>query len=286
MIKIIADSSCDIVDKMVLPSSSYIFEPIPLPILLDDVEYIEDYTDSGHEQRERYLEAMEKSPNVPRTSAPSPGMFLDAIERDNIETVFIVCMSSKISATYSSAKLAKEMHEDGLNNKKIFIVDTLGATAASTNIVLQIIDKIEHNISPDVIFREINEFIKKDLRFYVILKSLKNLEKNGRVKPSIAKIATLMSLRPICKATDGELALAFKPHSSRAYKKMIDIITNENINFNERILTITHVRAPEVAENLKKEVSKLVSFKDIVIADDPSCLCINYGERGGIMLAY
>lgn len=287
MIKIIADSTCDIVDKMLEKNNLYTFEPVALPIILDDVEYIEKYDESRHEQRDGYLDAMEKSPTVPKSSAPSPGVFLNSIENNNCETIFIICMTSKLSVTYSNALLAKQMYEDGVNkNKKIFVIDSLGATAACTNIVLQIIEKIENNIRPEQIFSDITNYVENEMRFYVILQSLKNLEKNGRVKPSIAKLATLMSLRPICKATCGELALAFKPHSSRAYKKMVDIITSDDVDFANRILTITHVRAPELAHKLKEEVSKLVKFKDIIIAHDPSCICINYGERGGIMLAY
>ncbi len=286
MIKIIADSSCDVVDKMTKKNDLYTYETAILPIILDNVEYIEKYDDERFEQRETYLNAMEQSPNVPRTSAPSPAAFLELIENDDCDTVFIVCMSSKISATYSSAVIAKELHEEGQNTKKVYVVDSLSATAGSTNIVLNIIDQIEKNIEPEQIFKNISEFAENDMRFYIILKSLKNLEKNGRVNPAIAKLATLMSLRPICKGNKGEIALAFKPHSSRAYKKMVNIITSDNVDFSNRILTITHVRALEVAEKLKEDISKIVNFKEIVIASDPSCLCINYGERGGIMLAY
>ncbi len=286
MIKIIADSSCDVVDKMTAKNDLYKFEPAILPIILDNVEYIEDYTESRYKKREEYLEKMENSPNVPRTSAPSPTAFLELIENDDCDTVFIVCMSSKISATYSSAMIAKELHEDGKNTKDIYVIDSLSATAGSTNIILNIIEQLEKNIEPEQIFKNINDFVKNDMRLYIILKSLRNLEKNGRVKPAIAKLATLMSLRPICKSIDGEIGLAFKPHSSRAYKKIVNIITSDDVDFSNRILTITHIRAPEVAEKIKEEVSKVVNFKEIVIASDPTYLCINYGERGGILLAY
>ncbi len=285
MIKIVADNSCDIVEKMVKENDLYTFEPVVVKINLDGVEYTDDFTENANVYRDNYLNAMEASENVPRTSAPSPETFLKAIEEGEHDTVFIVCMSSNLSATYSSALLAKQLHEDGNNDKQVFVIDSLACTAGATNIVLKIIDDLEQNVAPEEIFNKMDNFAKTELRFYAILKSLRNLEKNGRISPSVAKLASIMSLRPICKAVNGVPVLDTKARGSRAYKKMIDIIAKDNVNHSERILTITHVRVPEIAEQIKEEVEKRVNFKEIIIAE-PTCLCINYGERGGIMLGY
>ncbi len=283
MIKIIADSACDIVDKMTIQNDLYSFTSIPITITLGDEEFIDD----GNISTDNYFDKLMQFKGIPRTAAPSPQHFFDAINDDTFDTVFIFCMSSKISATYSSAVLGKSMFEEEFPNssKTIYIYDTLVATAAETACVLKAIDLIEEKLTPTEINEKISNFIKNDLNFYIILERYNTLVKNGRVSPYIAKIASILSIRPLCKSENGEVVLLHKPRASKVYNKIVDLISNQDIDFTSRTLVITHVRCLERANSIKEKLKEKTNFKNIIIAN-PTALCITQGDKGGIMIGF
>lgn len=286
MIKLIADSSCDIVDIMTCNNDRYTFTSIPVTITLDGVDHVDDGTLNPQE----YIDNLKKCKNTPKTSAPSPEKFLNAFEeniQDDDETIYVFCMSSKISATYNSATLAKTMFNEKYpsSNKKIFIYDTLAASAAVTSTVIQTIDLINSGTPSGEIYIAIEKFINHSLNFYIVLERYNILVKNGRVKPYIAKIATLLNIRPICKSADGLISLISKPHASKTYKNLVNMIANSDTDFSNRTLVITHVQCLDRAEYIKNKLLTLVNFKDIIIAN-PTCLCITQGDIGGILIGY
>ena len=124
------------------------------------------------------------------------------------------------------------------------------------------------------------------MRTMFVLEKLDNLVKNGRVNPYIAKIAALLSIKVIGGAKDGEIVMVDK---ARGYKKaiarLIEIIQKDNINFEERILGITHVQCLERAINIKNEILKKVTFKGVVICEARG-IASTYAQKGGLVLSY
>ncbi|PJA83106.1 MAG: hypothetical protein CO146_01765, partial [Candidatus Nealsonbacteria bacterium CG_4_9_14_3_um_filter_37_29] len=71
---------------------------------------------------------MKETKTHPKTSAPSPGDYLKAYKKllENFEKILVITLTSKLSATYSSARQAKELMPDP---SKIEIFDSLLASA-------------------------------------------------------------------------------------------------------------------------------------------------------------
>ncbi len=286
MIKIITDTCCSLVDKITEKNELYTFEPVSIGVTVEDTDYFDTYVDNKYEDHEDFLDILKNSPTAPRSFAPSPEAFYNAISSDDSEVVFIITVSSVLSATYSSANLAKTMYEDENNDKKIFVIDSKSGMTGQTAIVLNIINDIENGKDPKSIYDNALHFAYNELKIYLVLKSLNNLEKNGRIKPSIAKLATIMNMRPICTAVNGEFALVHKPRGDKAYKKLIELVKNHEIDYSNRVLTISHVNNLEVATMVKEEISKFANFKDILIINDLTYLGIMYCENGGITISY
>ena len=276
MVKIVVDSGCDLPQDVLEQNG---IEKAPLTLQLGDDIYVDDDSlDVG-----AYIDAMESYPGTPKTAAPSPQTFLEKFTGDN---VFIVTLSSKLSGTYNSAMLAKDLYMEEIGNRFVHVFDSLSASVAQYMIVEKILEisSSRETISPEAIVDGVNSYIK-NLNTYFVLDRFDNLVKTGRVKPWIAKVASTLSIKPICKAHEGEIALEYRVRGwSKAIPKLADIVCSGS-GFEDRILAISHVRALEKAQKLKEEVQKRVNFKKIVILEC-SGLTSTYAARGGLILSF
>ena len=110
-VKIIVGSTCDVEESI---EKDLIV--VPLHVTFGD----EDFLDSVDITKDEFYERLEKKEDLPMTSQPTPVAFMDIYKEviDNGDEAVVIVLSSKLSGTYQSAKLASEGLED-----KIFIVD-------------------------------------------------------------------------------------------------------------------------------------------------------------------
>ena len=104
MIKILVDSSSDLT-KEEAEEKGYLF--VPIGISLEGKEY-EDGVDLT---KDEFYDLLVNGETFPKTSQPSPQVFLDLFEqakKDGDEIVAIL-LSSALSGTYQSAVLARQM---------------------------------------------------------------------------------------------------------------------------------------------------------------------------------
>ncbi len=282
MTKIIADSGCDILDIFKGPDFTS-FESVPLKLHIDGNDYIDD----GTMDTDTYLTLMEKSKAGTKSSAPSPGDFLNAF--GDAEVVFVVTMSQKISGTYNSANVAKNMYQELYPNRFVHVFDSKVATSGETLLVLKINECVKKGLKPEETVLEINKIINS-MNIYFILEKYENLVKNGRMNPYLAKFASTLSIRPICYAKDGEIALLEKARGTKAYSKLVSLMAEHNLQEiadgfkNDFSVVITHVKCLETALNLKKLIEEKFNVTNFYIAE-PTLLCCNYGERNGVMIS-
>ncbi|ERJ12043.1 DegV family protein [Haloplasma contractile] len=276
-VKIVADSSCDLTEEM---KKEMNIELVPLSLQLGDRIYID------NEQLDvmEYIRDMKNHPTSPKTACPSPQDFLNAYEGD--DAIFGVTLSSELSGTYNSAVLAKNIYLDEQKEKFIHIFDSKGASSTETLISLKINELVKKGLDNLKIVEKVEEYIK-EMKTFFLLESLEHLAKAGRLKPFIAKIATLFSIKPIMGATEeGTIKLVEKVRGyKKAFKKFVDTIGKEGSNLEEKVLSIAHCNCPERAVKFKEEVEKLYNFKDIVIVEMAG-LSSTYADDGGLVIAF
>ncbi len=287
MIKIISDTTCCLFPAITKKNDLYKFDSVTIGVTVDDTNYLDEIINDNYKSQEGFIDVLKNSGTAPKSFAPSPEAYYNAIIKDDeCDTVFIVCLTSALSGTYNSAMIAKSMCEDENINKEIYVIDSKSAASGLSNVVLKVVECIENNETNEQIYNNTLKFANEDLRFYLVLKSLNNLEKNGRISPSVAKLAKLMGIRPICKMIDGTFHLTNKPRGNKAYKKAIEIIKNDDVDYSTRTLIISNIRNEEAANMIKDEVLKFANFKNIIISNDLAYLHIMYNEDEGINLSY
>lgn len=274
---IVVDSGCDVSAKTIDGENCAITH-VPLNLQVGDTVFIDD----ENLDLDAYLETMESSTSAVKTSAPSPSLFFEKFKTG--ENVFVVTLSSKLSATYQSAISAKDMYIEEYGKKFIHVFDSLTASIGEGVIAMKIAELIKKGVNAETVVEQVNTYIK-EVRTYFIIDKFDNLVKTGRVSPYVAKIAGFLNVKPICGDQDGEIKMIDKARGyTRAVSKLVQIIKKNTPDIENRVVGITHIKAYEKALALKDELLASLKVKDIVIQECRG-ITTTYGNRGGVVVA-
>ena len=142
------------------------------------------------------------------TSCPNTEDWLKAF--GDADVIFCITMTSALSGTYNSAMLAKRTYEEKYEGKRVFVIDSLSTGPEMALIADRISELIQTEASPDDLYAKAEEY-KQSTGLLFMLESMKNLANNGRVSPIAAKMAGILGIRIVGKASvKGELELLEK----------------------------------------------------------------------------
>lgn len=275
--KIVADSSCDLNEGM---EEELNISLVPFKIDIDENSFIDD----KDLDIVNFVNTMKASPNPIRTSCPSPGDFVE--EYKKADAIFAVTISSKLSGTYNSAILAKDMIVEEFPEKFVHVFDSKSASVGETLTALKIAELIDEKLSNEEVVEKVENYIK-EMKTYFISESLDNLIKNGRISKTKGLIANVLNLKPLMGANDeGEIILVENNRGSKkAFKRLVEIIGESKIPFEDRILAISHSDALDRALQLKEEIQEKCNFKEILVVETKG-LSTAYVNHKGIILSF
>ena len=254
-------------------------ERVPFKILIDGEEII----DKNLEQSV-LITKMKNTKNKIATACPSPNEFFEALKEK--KNNFIVTISDKLSGSHNSAMIAKSMMEEKSPETFVHVFDCKTASAAASLIVLKLKQLIEENLYPTEIVEKVNRYIDQ-MKTFLLAERLDNLAKNGRISSTKALVGTLLNIAPImCDNGNGELILKEQVRGKKkAFNRLIEIIGEEEKDFKDRVIGITHVNAIEKAEKVKEAIEKIYNFKEIIIFEAGGLSTI-YADDGGIVVCF
>ena len=272
-IKIVSDSSSDM-----LTMTQIEFASAPLKITCGDTTFVDDSSlDLG-----AMAAFFDKYKGRSITSCPSTGDWLAAF--GDADDIFCTTITSGLSGSYNSACAAKQVYESEHEGKRVFVIDTLSTGPEMTLILCKLEQLILEGKSFEEICGIITEYQKKTGLLFM-LKSLKSFANNGRISPAVAKIAGLVGICIVGKASDkGTLEPL---HKCRGEAKSLSAILSEleAAGLCRGKVSIAHNRNPEGAEKLKDMI--LGKFKDASVEIHTlRGLCSYYAETGGILVGY
>jgi DegV family protein with EDD domain len=252
---------------------------VPFRILIDDEEIIDENTDITE-----LIRKMKNSKSQIRTACAPPEDFINKIKTQAYN--FIITISSQLSGSYNSAMVAVETIKEKFPETFVHIFDSKSASAGETLVAIKVKQLIEENLIPHEIIEQTEKYTSK-LSTLFILDSLDNLAKNGRISNFKATLANIMNIVPIM-GEDGEGRIVLKEKvrgKKKAFSRLVDMLAEYNIDFENTVLGITHVNCLEKAENLRDAIKARYNFKDIKIFD-PAGLSTVYAYDGGIVIAF
>lgn len=201
-IRIITDSGCDM-----LPPYAPNLTVLPLTITFGE----ESFLDGVELDHYRFYEKLIEGEELPTTSQIAPAAFEEAFQRavDAGEAVVCVTLSSKLSGTYQSARIAAEGFAG-----QVWVVDSENVTIGQRILVERAVELAGQGLDAAQLSARLDQE-KKDIRLVALLDTLEYLKRGGRISPSIAMVGGLLSIKPVVAVENGEVVLLGKARGSK-----------------------------------------------------------------------
>lgn len=272
MIKIIADSGADLIDK------EERFKTVPLKIIAGEKEF----TDDKNLDVSEMISYLSSYKGKSSTACPGTGDWISAF--GEADEIFAITLTSGLSGSYNSAFVAKKEYEESFPERKVYVIDSLSAGPELKLFAERIEEYIKEGLSFSEISEKIEEY-KKSTGLLFSLESLKNFANNGRVSKVTARLAGVLGIRIIGKASDGGTLepLAKTKGNKKALKELSRLIIENGYSGGK--VRIDHCKNPDGAEFLKDIFLSEFPDADIIIAETFG-LCSYYAEEGGILIAF
>lgn len=258
MIKIMADSTCDLADEIL-----ELYDISIAPLTINIAGKI--YRDRVDMMPDQFYEMLPSLAEFPTTAMPSPTEYLDIMNqavKAGYKEILCICMSSGTSGAYQSAQLAKDysFEESPDSPIKIHIVDSKSMSHGSGWLVMKSARMRENGASFEELV-QFNENYKIKIKHFLSVDDLKHLIKSGRLSNASAFIGNLLKLKPIMSMKNGKGAIVAK---ERGQKRVLKHYVQE---FNKRIdkdvtdfVIIGYTSDSKVAENLKAKLEEETDF--------------------------
>lgn len=271
--KIVVDSSADLINLKEVP-----FATAPLKIITSEKEYIDNNTLDVAQMTDDLKNYSGKS----STSCPSVSDWLNTFS--DAKHIFCVTITSNLSGSYNSAVIAKNEYETNYPERKVFVIDSLSAGPELKLLAEKLEELIISGKEFDEICNDITEY-QKHTKLLFMLESLTNLANNGRVSKATAKIAGMLGIRIVGKASDqGTLETLEK---ARGEKKGLNSILQKlkDLGYKGGKIRISHCFNKPLAELLSTALKSEFGATDIEIYSAAG-LCSFYAEKGGLLIGF
>ncbi len=213
-IKIITDTCSDLPDEM---AKKYDIGIVRFLTLFGEKEYMNGTEITNAE----FYEKLENFDGFPTSSQPPFQYLYDLLleESKKHETVIFFTMSSRGSGEFQTANLiAQQIKEDDNPSADIRVVDTYSYSIYIAQTAVHAAQLVQEGKSADEIIEECKAYIKT-WRSYIVVDTLKYLEKGGRLSKGAAIVGSLLDIKPILTVENG---LVDSYDKLRGKKKLVE----------------------------------------------------------------
>lgn len=249
-IKIVTDSTADLSKDII---EKYDIHVLPLSISVNGQTYL----DRVDLQPDEFIEEMAKSEELPKTSQPAMGTFVEMYEKlgEDGSEVLSIHMTGGMSGTVATANSAASMADT-----KVTVVDSQFISHALAYQVIEAAKMAREGSSLEVILKRIDE-VRKNTRLYVIVDTLENLVKGGRIGKGKALIGSLLNIKPIASLEGGVYNPVTKVRSQgQIVKTLAKLFEEDTAGKVVKAVAIPHAKAIPLAESVKAAVEKVNGF--------------------------
>ena len=274
-IKIVTDSTIDIPNETI---NKYGIEVVPLTLHING----ETFTDRVDITPTEFIKKMRQSPELPKSSQPSAGTFLEVYDRFGEQgyEVISIHMTGGMSGTVQSANTAAEM-----TKTKVTVVDSRFISKALSFQVIEAAEMVLAGKTTAEIVARLDK-VREQTRLYVVVDTLENLVKGGRIGKGRAMIGSLLNIKPIASLEGGVYTPVAKVRShSQVVKWLSKQIADEVKGKTIKGVGVVHAESFEVASRIKDAVTELTGYTNIEI-DDTTPVISTHAGIGAIGFFY
>jgi len=266
-IGLVVDNICSLPEKLV---NEYQIEIVKTKLYFPEWEKFPE---------KNLYQVMRETKAGPKTSAPSPGDYLKAYKKtlEKFEKVLVVTLSSKLSATYNSARQAKELMPDP---SKIFIFDSLSAATPEGLLTFKAAQLIREGKDIEEILKILEE-LREKIKFFGFLETTYWVEKIGRMshwQATAFKILKGFGVQPMLGIKKGKVALTgFNFWTKDTFKALFHQLKHQAKKSKKIQVGINYTDNIDLAYKLKEKVEKELEGEVVFISPVPPIVGANSG---------
>ncbi|MGG1366953.1 DegV family protein [Priestia megaterium] len=266
-IKVVTDSTIDLTLE---EAEKYGIEMIPLCINIDN----ETYLDRVELTPTDFIEKMKNSKELPKSSQPAIGSFVKVYERLVSEgyDVISIHMTGGMSGTVRAAESAAQMVEGNIT-----VVDSMYITKALSFQVFEAVKMIEDGHTVEEIITRLEE-VRQNTNLFVVVDTLENLVKGGRIGRGKGLIGSLLNIKPIASLADGVYTPVAKV---RSHSQIVKFLTKQFEEHTEgksiKGVGLVHADGFGLASKLKESIVKARGYTQFSIEDTTPIISTHTG---------
>lgn len=216
-----------------------------------------------------FYTAMRNGEKVTTSQIP-PQRFVDSIRPmlENGEDVLFVSMSSGISGSYASSKIAANQLAEEFPERKILTVDTYSASLAEGIVVMRAVECRKEGLSIDETYQILRALSHRIAQIFTV-GDLRYLKRTGRLSNLEAAVGTVLQIKPLLKGDpEGKIVCFAKVRGrQRAIEEMAKRYEELVVSPETQTVCISHADCEADAQILASMLRRSKAPKDILIVD-------------------
>ena len=239
---IVLDSTADFPEA---PERFPNWRVVPLYVVFGDQSY-RDYVELAPPEFYARLRTAEE---LPTTSQPTPGDFLQAYEDlTEYERIYSLHISAALSGTYQSASTAAAELGD-----KVRTIDSESASAAIAMLGLAIQRRLEQGTTDEAVDALVGRY-RANAHLIFTVDTLEFLRRGGRIGRASAWAGQLLHVKPILTIEREVVPLKRVRGNQKAMQEFVSAFTSTSRDTPTLKVGIAHADAPDRATQLQKMV--------------------------------
>ncbi|AQQ53520.1 DegV family protein [Planococcus lenghuensis] len=245
-VHIVTDSTADLERETI---EKYNIHVVPLSIQVGGRTYL----DRVDLEPQSFLKLMEQSDELPKSSQPSPGVFAELYDRLGQDGTPIVSihMTGGMSGTVQSARTAALQ-----TAADVTVIDSRFISRALAFQVLEAAEMAQSGKTVEEITARVEQ-IRAATSLFVVVDTLDNLVKGGRIGKGRAMLGSLLKIKPIASLEGGEYTPVAKVRSHKqVVQYLFDQFRNETAGKLVKGVGLVHAEGQAMAEPLLKRLTE------------------------------
>lgn len=193
---IVTDACCDLPAAYIKKQSDFLV--MPMGYQIDGVESVIDPLDENLAHTSRVFYDKLRNGSVSTTSQVTLQAWLDALTGlcEQGQDVLVLAFSSGLSGTCASAFTAVQELKEKYPDRKLFAVDTLGASAGEGLLVHNVLGFRDGSKTIEEAYAYAQDIVLKTLLWFTV-DDLHFLRRGGRVSATSAYVGSILKIKPV-----------------------------------------------------------------------------------------
>ena len=223
-----------------------------------------------------FMRRLQTSPELPKTAAPPPELFVKEFARlvPMDESILCIHPSLEVSGTVRSAQVAAQEFPDA----DIRIIDTRLVASPLATLVQKAAEWAEGGLGANVIEARLRDMMTHG-RIYFLVATLEYLAKGGRIGGAAALVGSVLQIKPLLTFRDGKVDVFERERTHRRALERLQELVVSQISPENGYLSVLQAGVPEQGQALANSLEARLDLKDVPIYDMPPAI-VTHGGPG------